>query len=138
MDPNREITTHLKTFQHLQFHIDTQQYEIRREIDELEREHDYIAHRFIYLYVNTLEYLSEKFKREQSDIRYRSYEIQFSNDKLERKGCYLVDFLNELESIIDKCQRALAGEPIFIWAELQRSKCKLEIIEQQISHLYLD
>ena len=159
LEANREITTHLKTLQHEQFHMDTQHYEIRREIDELEREHDYITHRQneLELIINKYQraltgnvgnlqfetnletniYL-DKFKREQSDIRYRSYEIQFNNDKLERKDCYLVDYLNELESIIDKCQRALAGEPIFIWVELQRSKWKLEIIKQQISHLDLD
>ena len=73
LSPNREITTYLKKFEQEQFDINNRRYEIRREIDELERE-----------------------------------------------DANLVDRFNKLESIIDKCQCALAGDPISIWVELQQ------------------
>ena len=46
MSPNREITIHLMKFEQEQFYIENRRYEIRREIDELEREDDYLANRF--------------------------------------------------------------------------------------------
>ena len=61
-----------------------------------------------------------KSAQEQSDIYYQRYEIQCEIHQLERKDDYLANRLNELESIIDKCQRALADEPISIWVELQQ------------------
>ena len=62
----------------------------------------------------------EKFEQEQFDIESRRYEIGSEINELEREDAKLADRFNELDPIIDKCQRALAGEPISIWAELQR------------------
>ena len=62
----------------------------------------------------------EKFEQEQFDINNQRYEIRRKIDELEREDTNLVDRFNKLESIIDKYQRALAGEPIFIWDEIQR------------------
>ena len=60
-----------------------------------------------------------KFEQEQLDIDNRRWEIRREINRLEREDANLVDRFNKLESIIDKCQRALAGEPISIWVELQ-------------------
>ena len=62
----------------------------------------------------------EKFEQEQFDIENRRYEIRHEIDELEREDAKLADRFNDLDPIIDKYQRALAGEPILIWAELQR------------------
>ena len=62
----------------------------------------------------------KKLQQEQSDIDDRRYEFSREVHKLEREDATLADRFSELESIIDKCQRALAGEPVSIWAELQR------------------
>ena len=85
MNPNQEIAIYLKKFEQEQFDIDDRRYEIRREINELERE-----------------------------------------------DANLTEHFNQLESIINKCQRALAGEPISIWVELQRFKWELENMRQRI------
>ena len=71
-----------------------------------------------------------KSEQEQFDIENQRYEIRREIDELEREDDYLANRLNELESIIDKCQRALAGEPISIWVELQRFKWESENMRQ--------
>ncbi len=60
----------------------------------------------------------KKFEQEQFDIDDRRCEIHREIDELEREDTNLTEHFNKLESIIDKCQRALAGEPIFIWVEI--------------------
>ncbi len=62
----------------------------------------------------------KKFEQEQFDIDDRRCELRCEIDELEREDANLVDRFNKLESMIDTCQRALAGEPISIWVELQR------------------
>ena len=91
MNPNQEIAIYLKKFEQEQFDIDDRRYEIRREINELERE-----------------------------------------------DANLTEYFNQLESIINKCQCALAGEPISIWVELQRFKWELENMRQRIPSPNLD
>ena len=49
-----------------------------------------------------------KSEQEQSDIENQRYEIRREINELEREDDYLTNRFNELESIIDKCQRALA------------------------------
>ena len=159
MSANREIIAYMKKFEQMQSDIDNRRREIRPEINELEREDAYLVDRFneLELMIETYQralaghggdlqlgtnqeitiYL-EKFKQEQFDIHYQRYEIQCKRDKLERKDDYIVDYLDELERIIDKCQRALAGEPIFIWVELQECEWKLENMRQQVSRLDLE
>ena len=80
----------------------------------------------------------KKFEQEQFDIDDRRCEIHREIDELEREDTNLTEHFNKLESIIDKCQRALAGEPIFIWVEIQRFEWELENMRQQILSLNLD
>ena len=138
MDANQEVTIHLENFEREQSDIADRRYEIRREIDKLKREDDDCANRFKKLesiidtcqralaydklnitYREITIYL-KRFEQKKFDIADRRYEIRREIDELEREDDALADRFNELESIIDKCQRALAGEPISIWAELQR------------------
>ncbi len=62
----------------------------------------------------------KKFESEQTEIDNQRIEIGRQINTLEREDIKLADRFSKLESIIDKCQRALAGEPVSIWAELQR------------------
>ena len=142
MDANQEVTIHLENCEQEQSDIPDRRYEIRRKIDKLKREDDdcadrfkklesiidtcqralaydklNITHREITIYLKRLE---KRLEQKKFDIADRRYEIHREIDELEREDANLADRFNELESIIDKCQRALTGEPISIWAELQR------------------
>ena len=72
----------------------------------------------------------KKFEQEQFDIDDRRHEIGSEINELEREDAKLADRFNELDPIIDKCQRALAGEPISIWVELQRFEWESENMRQ--------
>ena len=138
MDANQEVTIHSENCEQEQSDIPDRRYEIRRKIDKLKREDANLADRF-----NELESIidtcqralaydklnithrevtihSENCEQKKFDIADLRYEIRREIDELEREDANLADRFNELESIIDKCQRALTGEPISIWAELQR------------------
>ena len=62
----------------------------------------------------------EKIEREMSSIDDRRYEIGRFMNSLEHEDSDLLDRYVQLESAKEICCRALAGEPIAIWAELQR------------------
>ena len=159
MSPNREIITYLKKSERMQFDIRDRPYEIRREMDELKYEDNYLAERFnkLALFIDTrqrapagyAEYLQpssnqettiylKKSKQEQSDIGNQRCEIQREMDRLECEDNSLTDCFNMLALFIDTCQRALAGEPIFIWVEIERFKWELEDMRQRIPSLNLD
>ena len=159
MSPNREIITYLKKSERMQFDIRDRRYEIRREMEELKYEDNYLAERFnkLALFIDTrqrapagyAEYLQpssnqettiylKKSKQEQSDIGNQRCEIQREMDRLECEDNSLTDCFNMLALFIDTCQRALAGEPIFIWVEIERFKWELEDMRQRIPSLNLD
>ena len=56
----------------------------------------------------------KKFESEQTEIDNQRIEIGRQINILEREDIKLADHFNELESMIDTCQRALDGEPISI------------------------
>ena len=62
----------------------------------------------------------EKIDREQSYIDDRCYEIRQTINFLEREEADLLYRFSNLNSAKEICRRALAGEPVAIWAELQR------------------
>ena len=61
-----------------------------------------------------------KIDREQSYIEDRCYEIGQTRNFLDREEADLLDRHSNLDAAKEICYRALAGDPIAIWAELQR------------------
>ncbi len=61
-----------------------------------------------------------KIDQEQSDIEDRFHEIDQNVNFLEREKVNLLDRYGDLDSAKEICYSALAGEPVAIWAELQR------------------
>ncbi len=62
----------------------------------------------------------KKIDREQSYIEDRHYEIGQTVNLLERENADLLDRYSDLDSAKEICYSALAGDPVAIWAELQR------------------
>lgn len=62
----------------------------------------------------------EKIDREQSYIENRCCEVDQAVNSLEREKIDLLDRYGDLDTAKEICYRALAGEPVAIWAELQR------------------
>ena len=62
----------------------------------------------------------EKIDQEMSYIDDLRYEIGCLVNRLESMDADLLDSYTKLELAKEVCYRALAGEPIAIWAELQR------------------
>ena len=62
----------------------------------------------------------DKIDREQSYINDRCYEIDQIVNSLECEKVDLLDRYGDLDIAKEICHRALAGEPVAIWAELQR------------------
>ena len=62
----------------------------------------------------------DKINQERSDIEDRLHEIDQNVNFLEREKVNLLDRYGDLDSAKEICHRALAGEPVAIWAELQR------------------
>ena len=62
----------------------------------------------------------DKINQEQSYIEDRCYEIGQTRNFLDREETDLLDRYSNLDSAKEICYRALAGEPVMIWAELQR------------------
>ena len=62
----------------------------------------------------------EAVERKMSCIDDLRYEIGCLANHLESMDADLLEFYIKLESAKEMCRRVLAGEPIAIWAELQR------------------
>ena len=62
----------------------------------------------------------DKINREQSYIEDRCYEIGQTRNFLDREETDLLERHTNLDLAREICYRALAGDPVAIWAELQR------------------
>ena len=65
-----------------------------------------------------------KFKRENSKVDNRRSEVQHDIEILDCKVVNLLDQSQDLWAMIELCQRALDGEDVSIWAEIQRFESK--------------
>lgn len=141
LNPNQEITIHLKKIQRKLCDVDNQHDEVCREINELSVEDAHLAeyskklefriHTCKHLLAEHTEYLKARsnreitihlrtFKREKSGVNARRSDIGRNIEQFKLKADNLLDQSHEYESRIEICQRALAGDPVLIWAEIQR------------------
>ncbi|MDE0041312.1 MAG: hypothetical protein OXT74_04715 [Candidatus Poribacteria bacterium] len=67
-----------------------------------------------------IQYHLEKIQREKSAIDRRRHKINNIVNRLEREDADLLYRFNELEILEELCHQSLLGEPIAIWAELDR------------------
>ena len=145
MNPNMEITNYRNKYMRMESTIENQHDEMCRKIIRLKSE---VAHLVEYSKkldsrIDVCEQLlrtpercletgsygqlkidSRKFKGEKSKVDAQRSEIQREIERLDFKADNLLDRSRELSDITERGQRALDGEDVSIWTDIERFESK--------------
>ncbi len=141
MNPYQEVTIHLEKLQQKLSNINNQYDGVCREMNELNVQGVHLAEysKKLDSKIDVCEQLlaeSDKclatgsnrqlridlkiFNREKLGIDAMYREVKSNIENLDCNAVDLLDQSHKLETVIELCQRTLAGEDVSIWAELQR------------------